>query len=235
MLNAINHPTERTAPADITIPAHIPAHPKFRAIVCDPPWEFCQRSGNGKWGGAAQHYPLMSLERIKAMPVKDLADDNAHLWLWCTSNTIADALEVIKEWGFRQITTFTWCKPRLGTGNYLRSSTEICLFAVRGKLPAQYRSQINWLIGYPTEHSEKPREFISIVERVSPGPYLELFCRRRPASTEKWYCWGNQCEDGSDLFIPGYPVPSYSWQKPQNAEITNATLVANPGGDPDDE
>lgn len=188
--------------------------PKFRTIVADPPWQKNQSAG-GSYGGAIKYYDLMSLERIKDMPVASLADDNAHLYLWVTNSNIDEGLEVVKAWGFRYITMFHWIKPKLGVGNYLRNASETCIFAVRGKLQPKCRNQINWLIGYPTAHSEKPCEFISIVERVSPGPYLELFCRKRPASTERWYCWGNETENGADLFIPGYPVPTYSFERSQ--------------------
>ena len=214
----MKHKIEKTAPTECRVPENIPATPKFRTIVADPPWSKNQSSFHG-YGGAIGHYDLMSLDRIKAMPVADLADENAHLYLWVTNSNIDEGLEVIKAWGFRYITMFHWIKPKMGVGNYLRGASETCLFAVRGKLPPKIRTQINWLISYPTEHSEKPREFISIVERVSPGPYLELFCRKRPASAEKWWCWGNQCGDddivkGSDIYIPGFPVPKYSFEQP---------------------
>lgn len=209
---AKKHIIESSAPEHCRVPKKIPATPKFRTIVADPPWTHNQTSGGG-YGGALCHYDLMTLERIKQMPVADLAADNAHLYLWVTNSNIDEGLEVVKAWGFRYITMFHWIKPKLGVGNYLRNASETCIFAVRGKLPPKNRTQINWLISYPTAHSEKPREFVSIVERVSPGPYLELFCRRRPASAEKWYCWGNETEGGADIFIPGYPVPKYSFEK----------------------
>ena len=208
------HKIERTAPTDYRVPENIPKPPKFRTIVADPPWTKNQSSGkSGGYGGAINHYSLMDIERIKAMPIADFADEDAHLYLWVTNSNIDEGLEVVKAWGFRYITMFHWIKPKLGVGNYLRNASETCIFAVRGKLPPKCRTQINWLISYPTIHSEKPREFMSIVERVSPGPYLELFCRRRPASNEKWYCFGNETEGGADLFIPGYPVPKYSWEQ----------------------
>ena len=208
------HSIEKKAPESWRTPESIPPVPKFRTIVADPPWQKNQSAG-GSYGGAIKYYDLMSLERVKDMPVARLADDNAHLYLWVTNSNIDEGLEVVKAWGFRYITMFHWIKPKLGVGNYLRNASETCIFAVRGKLQPKCRNQINWLIGYPTAHSEKPREFISIVERVSPGPYLELFCRKRPASTENWYCWGNETERGADLFIPGYPVPTYSFERSQ--------------------
>ena len=208
------HSIEKKAPESWRTPENIPPVPKFRTIVADPPWQKNQSAG-GSYGGAIKYYDLMSLERVKDMPVARLADDNAHLYLWVTNSNIDEGLEVVKAWGFRYITMFHWIKPKLGVGNYLRNASETCIFAVRGKLQPKCRNQINWLIGYPTAHSEKPREFISIVERVSPGPYLELFCRKRPASTEHWYCWGNETENGADLFIPGYPVPTYSFERSQ--------------------
>ena len=210
----MKHKIEKAAPADYRVPENIPPIPKFKCIVADPPWSKNQVSGSANnYGGAINHYPLMSLERIREMPVAELADEDAHLWLWVTNSNIDEGLEVIRAWGFRYITMFHWIKPKMGVGNYLRNASETCLFAVRGKLPPKCRTQIGWFIGYPTAHSEKPREITSVVERVSPGPYLELFCRRRPASAGKWYCWGNETEGGADLYIPGYPVPRYVWEK----------------------
>ena len=206
------HIIERTAPVNYRVPENIPAAIKYHTIVADPPWAKNQ-SGRGSYGGAINHYDLMSLERIKQLPVADLADDNAHLYLWVTNSNIDEGLEVIKAWGFRYITMFHWIKPKMGVGNYFRNASETCLFAVRGKLPPKCRTQINWLISYPTSHSQKPREVISIVERISPGPYLELFCRRRPASRENWHCWGNETEGGADIFVPGFSVPAYSFER----------------------
>lgn len=44
-----------------------------------------------------------------------------------------------------------------------------------------------------------------VIERVSPGPYLELFARRH---RHGWDSWGNEID--SDIYIPDYPVPMYS-------------------------
>lgn len=211
------HKIEREVPKDYRIPNHIPKPPKFRTIVADPPWS---KNQGGKLG-ALNHYDLMSLERIKAMPVAELADDNAHLWLWVTNSNIDEGLEVIKAWGFTYRTMFHWIKPRMGLGCYLRNASETCLFATRGKAPVKFKGQMNWgLMPVTLTHSEKPREMISVIERISEGPYCELFCRKRPASNEEWWCWGNEvepsvyCKAGADFFIPDYPVPVYSFEQP---------------------
>jgi len=78
------------------------------------------------------------------------------------------------------------------------------LFATRGKAPVLYKSQPNWGFFPVQDHSHKPEEQYAIIERVSPGPYLELFARRRQPG---WDAWGNEIE--SDIVIPGYPVPNY--------------------------
>ena len=200
---------ERTAPKDYRIPKNIPPVPKFKTIYADPPWS---KNQTGKYG-ACNHYDLMSLERIKAMPVSDLAEEDCHLWLWVTNGNIEEGLEVIKAWGFTQRSMFHWIKPKMGLGYYLRNASETCLFATRGRAPTKVNNQMNWAwLPVSNTHSEKPRELISTIERVSYGPYLELFCRKRPASSEKWYCWGNETEGGADLFIPDYPVPKYSFE-----------------------
>jgi N6-adenosine-specific RNA methylase IME4 len=53
------------------------------------------------------------------------------------------------------------------------------------------------------DHSHKPEEQYAVIERVSDGPYLELFARRRQTG---WDAWGNEID--SDVSLPGYPVPS---------------------------
>ena len=171
---------------------------KYSTILADPPWDV-QQKGNY---GAVNHYNLMKLEQIKAMPIADLCEDNAHCWLWVTNNTLRHGFDVLEAWGFTPRSVFTWIKPRFNLGVYLRNATEHMLLGTRGKAPVQFKSQPTWGFFPLQEHSHKPEEQYAIIERVSPGPYLELFARRRQPG---WDAWGN--EIASDIDIPGYPVP----------------------------
>ena len=173
---------------------------KYATVLADPPWDILQKGGYG----AVNHYNLMSLEQIKAMPVADLTEDNAHCWLWVTAATLEHGYDVLRKWGFTPRSIFIWIKPRLGLGVYLRNCAEFILFGTKGKAPIQFNSQPNWLFTPLQGHSHKPEEVHKIIERCSPGPYLELFARRRP-NQEKWDVWGNEID--SDITIPGYPVP----------------------------
>lgn len=174
-------------------------NPKFRTILADPPWDIQQTGARG----AVMHYNLMSLERIKQMPIADLATEDAHLWLWVTNATLRQGYDVAEAWGFTVRSPLTWVKFKLGLGNYLRNSTEHLLFATRGRAPVRYRSQPTWIQAPVQDHSHKPEEQYALIERVSPGPYLELFARR---PQPRWAAWGNQIQ--SDVIIPDYPVPS---------------------------
>ena len=180
---------------------------KHRTILADPPWDINQRGNYG----AIHKYNLMTLDRIKSMPVKDLTEDNSHCWLWVTNAALRYGYEVLEAWGFTPRSVFTWVKPRFNLGVYLRNATEHILLGTRGKAPVQFNSQPTW--GYfPLQgHSHKPEEQYAIIERVSPGAYLELFARRRQPG---WDVWGDEID--SDIVIPGYPVPCYS--KNVNAE-----------------
>lgn len=180
------------------------ASKKFKTILADPPWEIAQK---GKLG-ASRHYNLMSLEAIKNIPVTDLAEDNAHLWLWTYPAALEQSFEVVRAWGFEPKSIFTWVKPRLGLGNYLRNSTEQMIFATRGKAPIKFKGQMNWGMFPVQDHSHKPEEVYSIIERCSDGDYLELFARRPVPSDKNWSIGGNEIK--SDIIIPNYPVPEYS-------------------------
>jgi N6-adenosine-specific RNA methylase IME4 len=175
---------------------------RFRTILADPPWDIGQKD---KHYGAIKHYDLMTLDRIKQLPVADLAEENAHLYLWVTNGTIRDGIDVAETWGFTCRSILTWIKPRYGLGQYLRQQTEHLLLATRGRAPVKFHGQGTWMYAPLQEHSHKPEEQYAVIERLSDGPYLELFARRRQPA---WFCWGNELD--SDIVIPGFPVPSDS-------------------------
>jgi N6-adenosine-specific RNA methylase IME4 len=159
---------------------------RYHTILADPPWGTRNQMGGL---GAGRHYPLMSLEAIRALRVRDLVADDAHLWLWVTNSDWQEQVTVMEAWGFTYKSCLTWIKPYIRLGQYLRTQTEHLLFGVRGRLPMQFRSQGSWFYAPLQEHSHKPEEQYAIIERCSPGPYLELFARRhRPG----WDVWGNE-------------------------------------------
>ena len=209
-------PGESSSP---TIPGLPPGG--FATILVDPPWPL--QSGE-------KHYRTMSLARITALPVGALAARDAHLWLWTTNALLPRAYEVAEAWGFTVRSPLTWVKFRLGLGGryQLRNATEQLLFCTRGRAPLGSRSQPTWFNAPVTEHSRKPAEQFAIIERVSPGPYLELFARRRPESNRPWAVWGDQVD--SDIRIPGFAVPRYSeWAHEADAETpTTATERTEP-------
>ncbi|WP_433576806.1 MT-A70 family methyltransferase [Nocardia brasiliensis] len=173
---------------------------RYGALIVDPPWDVNQKGSKG----AIRHYNLMTLSEIKAMPIAELTEPDSHCWIWCTNATLRDAYDVLEAWQFVPRSPLTWIKPRLGLGSFLRNMTEHVILGTRGNAPVKFRSQGTWMFAPVQEHSRKPEEFYQIVKRVSHGPYLELFARRREPGFD---AWGNEIDD-SDIVIPGYPVPS---------------------------
>jgi N6-adenosine-specific RNA methylase IME4 len=78
---------------------------------------------------------------------------------------------------------------QIGMGHYLRHAHEICLFAVRGKLGVNDKGVASVLEAPRQKHSQKPDKLQDMVERLSPGPYIELFARRK---RDNWTIWGAQ-------------------------------------------
>ena len=145
---------------------------------------------------AEAHYPTMEVSAIAALPVGDLAADNAHLYMWVTNpilteqRTDASPISVVRAWGFEPKTILTWVKPKWGMGFFYRGRTEHVIFAVRGTCPIAPEARLPNLIEGPCgAHSQKPDSFLDMVEQVSPGPYLELFARRARFG---WDYWGNE-------------------------------------------
>ncbi len=161
---------------------------RYSAIIIDPPWDWGDEGDSDQYGRARPTYATMSIDEVAALPVGELAADNAHLYLWITNRSLPKGFALLERWGFRYVTMLTWVKPSFGMGNYFRGSTEHVLFGVRGSL-GLLRSNVgtHFVADRPGPHSAKPDAFYSIVESCSPGPWLEMFARKQRAG---WVAWG---------------------------------------------
>jgi N6-adenosine-specific RNA methylase IME4 len=169
---------------------------KFATIYSDPPWPY---RNQGTRAATDNHYPTMTVEELCAEPVRDLCDEDAHLHLWTTNGFLREAFDVLQAWGFTYKSCFIWVKPELGIGNYWRVSHEFLLFGVRGNLPFQDKGQRSWLECDRTGHGRTPTAIRELVEKVSPGPYLEMYGRDEPPNPA-WTVHGNQIEQHLPLF-----------------------------------
>jgi N6-adenosine-specific RNA methylase IME4 len=163
---------------------------KFSTLYADPPWQYENEASRG---AAVNHYQTKSVEEIWREPVRELVEADAHLHLWTTNAFLSEAFRVIEAWGFQFKSCLVWVKDEIGMGNYWRVSHEFLMLGVRGSLTFQDRTLPSWIRAPRTIHSHKPAVIRSLVERVSPGPYLELYGREELPGTA-WTVFGNQVE-----------------------------------------
>ncbi len=163
---------------------------KFGTVYADPPWLY---GNQGTRGATSDHYGGMTVEEIAAMPVRGLAADDAILHLWTTNAFLFDAKAIMDAWGFEYKSCFVWVKPQMGMGNYWRVSHEFLLCGVRGqgRFADDAHNIKSWGEFDRRAHSEKPEQIRALIERTSPGPYLELFGRK---TSPGWVTFGNQIQ-----------------------------------------
>lgn len=145
----------------------------------------------------------MKADDIASLPVREIAADNAILFLWVMNSELQLALRCIETWGFRYKTVaFTWVKMRktafhFGGGNWTRSNPEQCLLATRGNVKRLSASVPNLIVSPLGPHSKKSDEIRDrIVQLVGDLPRVELFARNK---TEGWDVWGNEVESDIKL------------------------------------
>lgn len=176
--------------------------PPYSTIVADPPWaydegwpEFGDRAGLAHTRRSLP-YSSMTVEDIAALPVADLAAPDAHLYLWTTNRYLRRAFGVAEAWGFSPRQTLVWCKtPQgVGPGGTFSVTAEFVIFARRGTLKASERVGTSWWEWSRGKHSAKPPAFMDMVERISPEPRVELFCRDPRFG---WDSWGKGYEQAA--------------------------------------
>lgn len=91
---------------------------KYRIIYADPPWDYGAHEQPDYQTEQKDHYAVMTVEAICALPVDDWAEDNAVLFLWVTSPILRKAFDVIDAWGFEYKASFVWDKIKHNMGHY---------------------------------------------------------------------------------------------------------------------
>ena len=165
---------------------------RYPVIYADPPWQYENPPIGATNRAIENHYPTMTLDQICALPVADLATDDAVLFLWATAPKLAECMAVIEAWGFTYRTCMVWVKDKIGMGYHVRNQHEILLIAKRGQVPPPtVEARVSSVLQAPRgQHSAKPLEFYGIIEAMYPGlERIELFCRD---AQEGWAVWGNQ-------------------------------------------
>lgn len=163
---------------------------KYRIIYADPPWKYNDKLVDG-YGPAEFHYPTMSIEELCTLSVKDIAEDNAVLFLWVTSPLLESSFKIIHAWGFEYKTSFVWDKILHNMGHYNSVRHEFLLVCTRGSCtPDNLKLYDSVQSIERTEHSVKPEEFRDIIDDLYPnGGRIELFSRREVVG---WERWGNE-------------------------------------------
>jgi N6-adenosine-specific RNA methylase IME4 len=185
----------------------------YGAILLDPAWQFKVYSKDtGQGRSAESHYPTMSLEDMKALPVPDLMAKDCAVFMWATFPTLPEAIELGRAWGLQYKTcAFLWAKVNkraglwqawrdpstwfMGMGFWTRANTEPCLLFTKGSPRRKSRSVRQLVIDRIRDHSRKPDCVHERIMQLVDGDYCELFARH---PRDGWDCYGFDI-DGRDL------------------------------------
>jgi len=165
---------------------------KFCTIVIDPPWPMKKIL---RIAAPRQEleldYPTMTIDEIKALPLRSIAAENCHVYLWTTQKFLPTAFEVFKAWGTKYECLLTWVKNVGFTPFSWMYSTEHVLFGRLGSLELLRKGRRLDFNGKVREHSRKPDSFYDLVKEVSPPPRIDVFSREKRDGFEQY---GNEVE-----------------------------------------
>lgn len=185
--------------------------PKFGTVIVDPPWPYARTSTSVKLTGYSDsQYEPMSMLDLAALPIGEVASNV--LILWTTAPMVPSAIELVKAWGFEYITQMFWIKssdepewndkyisfiPSYGVGYWFRGNCEPIIIAKKKGSPSHRTQLDSTIFARRLGHSQKPDTLHEIAEEHYPGPYLELFARRK---RKGWIQLGDELPgDGRDI------------------------------------
>ena len=179
---------------------------KFDIIYADPPWHYngklqFDKSSKGQESldpsknifisTPGFKYPTLKTEKLKQIPIENIAANDCLLFMWTSNPHLAQAIELGKAWGFEYRTVaFVWDKGMHNPGKYTLSYCELCLLFKHGKIPMPRGARnVKQLVRVPRgKHSEKPKEVMDGIEAMFPQQKrIELFAREE---VKGWKNWG---------------------------------------------
>lgn len=162
--------------------------PPYRVIVADPPWPIEKIRKRVRPNQVHMAYSMMSLGDIRGLPVAELADDSATLFLWTIDKYLFQTRDILEAWGFKYHLTMAWDKGN-GLAMYgFNRQTEFVLVGFRGTheaYPQRPTIRSSFYSSPGHNHSRKPASFFDMVELL-PGPYVELFARQPRFGWDSW-------------------------------------------------
>jgi N6-adenosine-specific RNA methylase IME4 len=179
----------------------------YRTIVADPPWQPKMAITNGGAPKASPQLRYDTLSVPEIIALRPRIADQAHLYIWGVTQHVDWAYQVAYAWSAEPIILLTWKKPGVGTGRFQCNTEHVLVARVGDRIgnpfgqggrhaPATNGTLFEWP---RARHSEKPREFFALVERLSPAPRLEMYAR---GPRSGWAVWGNQSNGAPELNMP---------------------------------
>ena len=143
-------------------------------------------------------YTVTTAAEIAQLAVADVLADDSFVFLWTINKFITDAIGMLEEWGCRFAFVMVWHKSDGAQFPMCpRFNAEYVIVGRHGKPQWQEVSDFRIANCWPRgAHSEKPEGFYDLLRRVTPGPRLDVFGRRRIAGFDSW---GNEAPEGLAL------------------------------------
>ncbi len=197
--------TEEKARANLGVAARrveIPAG-KFETIVIDPPWPMQKIERDVRPDQVGFDYPTMDETELLEFgdDIDKMAGDDCHMFMWTTQKFLPLSLELLEAWEFRYVLTMVWHKPGgfqpIGLPQY---NCEFVVYGRRGSPKFIDTKAFNCCFdGARREHSRKPDEFYSVIERVTAGPRIDIFSRERREGFSQFGNEATKFDEASDV------------------------------------
>lgn len=177
---------------------------KYQIIVVDPPWKISKIKKRVRPNQVKMDYPMMSLEKIKSLPVNKISDDLCICFVWTIDKYLYDTPAILSAWGFKYHLTMAWDKTN-GLAMYgFNRQTEFIVVGLKGKhdaYPKRKTIRTSFTSKSPF-HSAKPDLFYEMLDVLPYNPRIDLFARKRRDGLflkNKWNIWGNEVKNDIDL------------------------------------
>ena len=171
--------------------SHLPEG-KYRVLYVAPNWKHGSEPVSSSDPDAAGYFPAVTAADLCDIPIDEICESDAALFLWAIPELLPEAFKVMSTWGFKYRSIFTWAKGESAKGKtmYNNMNQEFLLVGEKGNCHPESETIASAFQHIPKnpKSAAKPDEFRKIIETLycATENKVELYARKECAGWSRY-------------------------------------------------
>ena len=122
----------------------------------------------------------ITTKRLRAMPLSDLACQNAAIFCWTHPSDLVKTLGLVRKWGFKYVTHFVLPLGKALMQDFVQERHDVLILATRGEVTTPALEDLPSTVLPEVSGPDRPEAVFAMIEQLFPETAKVQICPRQP-------------------------------------------------------